>query len=267
MFTTDPATTNGEQQSAPAEGSLQRNLSMLAASSVRRRKYSLHKESLDKVIEELERWQQIFDPSWYLIIRSAVERVDTELARSLGESSRSTASSTTLYSAQTIRFVVKNSGKADNAVFIQEAGLKNAEKTIIRFSNMQVTVKSGSRRSKSYILDTAFCPPYANPEVLTRDVQDLARRLSQSDPMTFSLLTCKGVLKPSSGPEPPSSFTFVFHVPSRFSSPESLRGKLTTADKSHSFSERFRLANQLATSVSYVHDLDSCTRTFAQRQL
>jgi hypothetical protein len=227
--------------------------SILPKGSVRRSKYLLHKESLDKVIEELEKWQQIFDPSWYLIVRSATEKVDTQLAKSLGTPMRSSASSITLCSAQNIRSVIKDESSAATAVFLPESGLRDASESTIQFSNMKLVVKKGSGGSRTYILDSVSCPTYANPSAFTKNVRDLARKLAYADPETFNLLSCKGVLKHTTKPKPATSFTFVFKLPEKFSEPESLRSLLITSDKSHSLSDRFKLANQLATSVSYVH--------------
>ncbi|KAI1766703.1 hypothetical protein GGR53DRAFT_485648 [Hypoxylon sp. FL1150] len=39
------------------------------------------RESLDKTISELEQWQRIFDPTWYLMILMADRTIDSELLR------------------------------------------------------------------------------------------------------------------------------------------------------------------------------------------
>ena len=48
---------------------------------VKRSKYALLEGRLNKAIDDLETWQGIFDPSWYLIIKAAIPQIDEELAR------------------------------------------------------------------------------------------------------------------------------------------------------------------------------------------
>ncbi|KAL9078816.1 MAG: hypothetical protein Q9157_002257 [Trypethelium eluteriae] len=45
---------------------------------VKRFKYASLKESLDRTIRDLESWQKMFDPSWFLIMRVASQHVDME---------------------------------------------------------------------------------------------------------------------------------------------------------------------------------------------
>src|SRR5438045_4136049 len=49
---------------------------------LKRWKYVLHlKQSLDKAIEELDAWQKMFDPSWFLIMKVANPLIDAELTK------------------------------------------------------------------------------------------------------------------------------------------------------------------------------------------
>jgi serine/threonine protein kinase len=51
----------------------------------------------------------------------------------------------------------------------------------------------------------------------------------------------------------PDAYTFIFRIPSGFSQPRSLRSCLQNMRGTDSLSDRFRLGNELARSVSYVH--------------
>lgn len=46
---------------------------------IKRFKYVSLKEYLDKTIADMESWQRLFDPSWFLIMRVARQHVDKEL--------------------------------------------------------------------------------------------------------------------------------------------------------------------------------------------
>lgn len=88
------------------------------------------------------------------------------------------------------------------------------------------------------------------------DVRELARKLSYTDPFAFGILQCKGVIRVmESGSQRPSSFDFVFRTPKTLGNePRTLRSYLSS-DANHTLTDRFKLAQQLAKSTSYVHAL------------
>jgi serine/threonine protein kinase len=97
-------------------------------------------------------------------------------------------------------------------------------------------------------------PPQANVSLFSKDIRDLARKLSYTDPITFGLLNCYGVVrKVDSTTRRPTSFCFVFRTPEGMSDPCSLRGSLISSDADHSLSDRFKMAKELAKSVSGIH--------------
>lgn len=51
-------------------------------------KYALFGKSLDTAIDELDMWQRIFDPLWYLIMKLASPQIDVELQALLPRSAR-----------------------------------------------------------------------------------------------------------------------------------------------------------------------------------
>ncbi|MCJ1359880.1 MAG: hypothetical protein MMC33_009883, partial [Icmadophila ericetorum] len=110
---------------------------------------------------------------------------------------------------------------------------------------------------KWLVVDCIPCDPAADVSLVTRDVRELARKLSSVDPFTFGILQCRGVVRvvdPSN--KKPSSFDFVFQIPRELSiEPRSLRGYLSS-HFNHTLTDRFQLAKQLAKSISYVHTLD-----------
>lgn len=184
-------------------------------SSVKRGKYALLKEYLDISIDELESWQRIFDPSWFLVMRVASQLIDTELNRGCVEHA-------SLGPAHHLRDVLRDEPQKKVSVFLPEDGLDSAQTFNIPFSSAKTVQRSGS--GKWLILDSIGCDPQANLILLSRDIRNLATKLSQADPITFGLLNCYGVIRvldPSS--RRPTSFKFVFRTPEGMCQPRSLR--------------------------------------------
>lgn len=48
---------------------------------IKRLKYALVEDKLNKAIDDLETWQNIFDPSWYLLAKAATPQIDDELSK------------------------------------------------------------------------------------------------------------------------------------------------------------------------------------------
>ncbi|ERF69763.1 hypothetical protein EPUS_07589 [Endocarpon pusillum Z07020] len=212
---------------------------------LKRFKYVLIKECLDHAIKDLEEWQKKFDPSWFLIMKVASPVIDQELDKDKTE----VASMST---AKGLRDSLKDEPQIKTSIFLPNDGLISASRRRIPFSTAHTIEKTNS--IKWFILDSIPCDPEVNPSILTKYVRDMARKLSHADPFTFSLLNCRGVIKVlDSAKKRVTSFDFVFRVPEGMENPRSLRNILISADGSVSLSDRFKLAQQLATSVSYVH--------------
>jgi hypothetical protein len=211
---------------------------------LKRLKYILIKECMDNAINDLEEWQKRFDPSWFLIMKVANPVIDQELARDKTE----VASMST---AKGLRDSLKEEPQIKTSIFLPEDGLI-VNRRSIPFSTAQTMQRTTS--SKWFILDSVECDPEASPSTLTKDVRDLARKLSHADPLTFGLLNCRGVIKVvDAAKKNITSFDFVFKVPEGMEDPRSLRNILISGDSNLSLSDRFKVAQQLATSVSYVH--------------
>jgi len=224
---------------------------------VRKWKYALFKENLDVSIAELEAWQRIFDPTWYLLLKVTTENktassiVDQELAKRPAVTGSALRSST-----QRLRHTLTSAPKVNTAIFLPENGLDVAHSSIIPFSSAKTgqRLTDSQQPGQSYILESFSCPPNVDRKVLTRDIRDFALKLAHADPDFFGLLRCKGVIPHClDGSRVPESFTFVFWMPTGMSQPVSLRSRLIDGSMHHSLSERFRLGSELAKSVSFVH--------------
>jgi len=210
----------------------------------KRAKYALLEARLNKAIDDLETWQGIFDPSWYLIIKAAIPQIDEELARYTGS-----PASVVILPSFSLRNILRSPSQDMTPIWLNEEGITNLSIADIPFSSAKLAQRSDG--SKGWILESILCPAPVNPTEFTKKIRDLARKLSLADPVTFGLLNCKGVVKQVDGAVP--SFTFVFRMPNGLSEPASLRSMLLLGDSYHSLSDRFVIASQLAKSVCYIH--------------
>ncbi|MCJ1231933.1 hypothetical protein MMC12_008612 [Toensbergia leucococca] len=214
---------------------------------VKRWKYVLAKQYLDEAIEDLASWQKMFDPAWFLIMKVSSPFIDQELSRN--------GSAISLFtSASSLRDALREEPIQKVPVFLPKDGLETARMREIPFAAAKCVPRAGS--DKWLVVDRILCDPEADVSLVTRDVRELARKLSSVDPFTFGILQCRGVVRvvePSSGK--PSSFDFIFQIPRELSNePRSLRGYLSS-HFNHTLTDRFQLAKQLAKSISYVHTL------------
>ncbi|KAL9047358.1 MAG: hypothetical protein Q9214_000042 [Letrouitia sp. 1 TL-2023] len=214
---------------------------------VKRWKYVLVKEGLDRTIEDLETWQKMFDPSWFLILMTSSPQIDMELGRH-----HEAPASSLLNSTQILRNTLQGIAHQEGSIFLPEDGLRSARIFDIPFSSSKVAQRAGS--SKLFVLDSVPCAANGNLQRLTTDVRELARKLVHADPIHFGLLKCYGVVRE---PMPQGSqqmfFTFVFRTVEGHSVPQSLRASLLAGEANHPLSDRLDIAKDLAKSISFVH--------------
>lgn len=214
---------------------------------IKKWKYVLVKQGLDESIDDLATWQKIFDPSWFLILRVSHPSIDQELSRN-----RSADSS--FARAHSLRDALREEPLEKLSVFLPKDGLETARMRGIPFASAKCMQRAGS--DKWLIVDCIPCDPEADIDLVTKDVRELARKLSSVEPLTFGILQCRGVVRVAdSSTRRPSSFDFIFQIPKELSNePKSLRGYLSL-NFNLTLTTRFQLAKQLAKSISYVHTL------------
>jgi len=204
------------------------------------------KDSLDKAIEELEIWQKMFDPSWFLILKISDPLIDAQLAGKDAESP-------SLSLAHHFRDSLKDDPQIKVNIFLpNDDGLASAQRCHIPLSTALMAQRPGSRTA--VILDSVGCDRDSDISTMTKDVRTLARKLRHADPLTFGLLQCFGVVRVvDRATRKPVAFDFVFRIPKGMDEPRSLRSQLVAHNLDHSLSDRFRMAKQLANSVSFLH--------------
>ncbi|CEL11615.1 hypothetical protein ASPCAL14716 [Aspergillus calidoustus] len=218
---------------------------------VRRIKYARLQTKIKKTIDDLENWQRLFDPSWYLLMVAAAPQIDDYLKDY--EQTATPATRVPISSARRLRSVRHTKTVKQPPIFYKESDTASLIIHDIPMSPARLGLRGDP--SKTLILDSRIYPSdMIGRSQIEKDVRDLARKLVQADPFEFGLLQCKGVVKHSNdGSSIPPSFTFIFRLPPGCSQPRSLRHCLVNVQRPDSLSDRFRLASELAKSVLYVH--------------
>ncbi|KAL0937139.1 het-s domain protein [Colletotrichum truncatum] len=235
-------------------------------SGVKRWKYARLREVIDDSIEQLQQWQSIFDPTWYLILRMGNKFIDDELSKTTDVAqgrtssaypiSSSGATSNTLSSAQSFRKALKGEGACDIHVTLPESGLDWGSVRKIEYSSTALIQRKGSE--KMFAIDTIVCDTSYDISRLRADTEGLAKKLKKEEIRAFGLLSCKGVIK-KKNPETQrlGSMYLAFQLPhhGEHNMPVSLRRHLLQ-DRSCSLSRVLDVAKQLARAVSFVHTFD-----------
>ena len=194
-------------------------------------KYAMIKDHLDKIIEEIESWQRVsLNPLWFFILKFQSQQFDKDLDRAKGEN-RSQG-----HKMITQAIAVRNPLRkiSSTKVFLPPKKLESAETAEIAFSS----VTSVHIDNKWRLVDSVS-------NLSKEAVRNLVVKLESTNPSTFGLLTCLGAVHDQKKNE----FSFIFRMPDNMSHPETLRTSIIVSNSSHSLSNRFRLATQLARAV------------------
>jgi hypothetical protein len=231
----------------------------------RKAKYVCKKESLYKIVEEIEKWQARFDPTWMLIMQMSSGKIDEVLSEEQKKSELDRAPF--ILAAKRIRDLRKEGQSTKiGSTWINSAELDTA---YLRLPYSSV-LKSSMKSSEGMVLvDTMVCNPAADINSTSREVRNLARFLAEVEPATFGLLNCQGVVEihkehPKTentqtergdwnlSVKPLVEFKFVFAVPKILTEPRSLRALLVSAIP-YPLSERLALAQKLTRSIFFIH--------------
>ncbi|KAK4043823.1 hypothetical protein C8A01DRAFT_43378 [Parachaetomium inaequale] len=229
-------------------------------------KYAVYQSALDATIQDLENWQRRCETALDLNMRDPNPVIDEKLKTMREEKQTGGGAATKEHKFSTatsplsltggIRDALQPRG-AQPSIFLPTMPLFTFP---IPFSRAKAAcMPSSSKAARWFILDTLPCRPQTDVHALNNDVRDLARKLKRAHPFAFGLLNCKGVMRVF-GQAPNldlEGFDLVFNVPDGTDPRQmkSLRGLLlgTEGGGAPSLSRRVRLAQELATSVSYVH--------------
>ncbi|KAF8243019.1 hypothetical protein K440DRAFT_606725 [Wilcoxina mikolae CBS 423.85] len=223
---------------------------------VRKVKYAmLFKKEIEDTVRQLEEWQGMLDPGFFLIARCKGGRVDTQLQLRETEEEEGGQVQAMKRLRQALRGLPEARGGRTISLRAEDFG---GQKIPVYYSTAAVTLDSQSRRN--VIITTVTSGPRSDLEQFQKDVYELVQILSRADPMTFGILACKGVIQQTlPSPRPRTEFELVFDFPGDLSAPKSLRELLNAStatgdvNPTHSLEEHFHLSKQLARSVMFVH--------------
>ncbi|KAI8630779.1 hypothetical protein F5Y19DRAFT_33759 [Xylariaceae sp. FL1651] len=219
----------------------------------KRVRYAFKKARLDEVIDALEMWQRLSDPSWFLILSMHDRQLDDMLEEN------ESAVTGAIPSTRTIRTgfssSVISSSNSSPGLSLPAMALDGMAISQIPFCDSRFAVNIRSDREVTYILDNIHCLHAAAYQSTKRNMRDLAKRLQHNEPENFGLLRCKGFVaemgNPSAGTQ--NTFLMVLRTPPGFARPRSLRDILLNTEPPTSLSHRFLIAREMARSIAYVH--------------
>lgn len=226
-------------------------------SGVKKWKVPLLRESLDATIQQLELWQRIFDPTWFLILRSNDEIIDKELTTTMNDSIAGTleqgnSTTSSLAGAKGLRRIM-NEPEAKVHISLSAEGLDWKKAEVVAYSTTSLIPKTGSE--KQFVVDTVDC---SGLEITSAraDAESLAKKLQYVEPEVFGLLTCFGLVKRRiNGTRQIASLDLIFEKPSNTGVPQTLREHLMQPQPC-SLTQVLDIARQLARAVSFVHSCD-----------
>ncbi|KAJ9602315.1 hypothetical protein H2200_013170 [Cladophialophora chaetospira] len=213
----------------------------------RKAKFALKiKECLHKTLDDLKTWQDMLDPSWFLMARIPSTVIDQQLAVSRPYS---LSSATTIVGIRDELHTTNN--EKTESIFVSADRL-SAKRNLIPLSFS--TMSNDQQTLDPVIVDSFLCNPLTDTAAVTKDIRNLARILSKIDPLVFGVLSCRGVIKYIDTDPAQSRFEFIFSIPPSLQNPASLRGILVHSRDDYSLNDRLDLAKRIASSVLFVHN-------------
>lgn len=201
---------------------------------------------LKGVVNELEKWQRRFDPSWYLITLLSTPKVD----KGLKEQGNNASSARIVQIRSAIRDVSLQRSDPLDSIFKPNESV-DSDRYRIPGTNSFTT------RYNDYqvILDRTNYGGKFSAQAIKAQVRDSARMLMHVDPASFGLLKCLGAVE-SQGNQSESAhvpqFDFILEIPDGLDSPKTLRDQLLDKERP-SLTVIMQLAKQLTRSVMFVH--------------
>jgi hypothetical protein len=221
-------------------------------------KYASKKKALYDIVEDIEKWQARYDPSWILIMQMATGENINEQIQDQEKKNPGTREIPIIAAAKGIRDAARtrqDSTRDMGSIWIEADDIDLAPETLQYSSVLVSNVPSLKETQELVLIDTMVSNPAANTNYTIKEVRNLARTLAVVDPETFGLLKCRGVMKvPKLASTNLMDFKFIFDVPHGLTEPKSLRAILMSKS-SFPLDERLELAKKLTSSVLFVHTI------------
>ena len=234
------------------------------------------KQCLERTVEDIAKWHQMFDPTWFLISRVPGTLVDSELQH---DHASEMSSASALKQLRDAVHHGKGNNDRNKRIFLKPDFLHGRD-GFVPDSTLHMGTSIGG---EEVLLDTVIAHPMASPARVRKEIRQLAYTMSTVDPASFGLLKCVGVIERSLGTseedssrysgddytqatkkaafggervEPALTFEFVFSIPKGLSHPQSLRALLSRAGERPRLNDRLFLAQHLVNAVMFVHSSD-----------
>lgn len=212
----------------------------------------LLKNSLEEAASELSESNTLLQPLLFLLPRMSDPRIDQK---------SNTSSNKAISAVRNLRQALKPTSSRTPAPFIVFDDFESDRKLI---PSTSVMIKRLPTDGRDVIIDSIPCvgPAAGN---ISRDIRDLARVLKEVEPMTFGILSCRGLVKVKASNGKLSKLEMVFDVPTELENPRSLRDLLISLQLGHGrhpINARIQLAKRLARTVFYVHSAEFVHKNF-----
>lgn len=193
----------------------------------------------------------MFDPSWFLINRVSSPDIDNQLS---DRSVKAIDSVSTLKGLREAVQAAQSKPVSENGTWIWLMPDTIMEQRA-EVTSSSVQIAQSRTNSQCLLVDTIVPDTQAQLSMITKDIRDLARILSKSDPQVFGLLRCVGVIREAQSSDKTQSMKFelLFSIPDGLRTPTSLGTFLRTSEGHYSLNERFDLTRSLASSIMYIH--------------
>lgn len=225
------------------------NKNITKRGGAKRLKYATYaKASLDGIIEDLRKWQTMFDPSWFFLARISGPFIDHQLREEKAAGSRAVSLVRQMRQAHKVPERVSVSS---TSIFLQ-AGYEIMGQHSVNLSSASTGFISDQR----VIIDHIPVDEQIDLGAAMTDVRDLARILSTVDTALFGLFCCHGVIKVQDHyAAKVTRFDLIYPIPYELgqAAPLSLRSLITDRSRKYPLDERFRLSVSLARSIVFLH--------------
>lgn len=232
---------------------------------------ALVKESLEAAITELDKWQAQVELPYYLMARISNPRVDEKLA---AVTQRPRGDTKGAEEIKRLRDTMKSerdgggttpgggdggwAGRGGKSCWIEASKLSDGGRVIDPYASSELKLVKLGPAGKEYLADIILIKNLPDEgQMAMAGIRDVARILAQSEPLTFGILKCHGVVKELRNHKTEVVFQVLFSIPDKLDQPRSLRSYLAAAKDErrtkYPLNERFALAKKVARSVMFVH--------------
>jgi hypothetical protein len=155
--------------------------------ATKKMKYVLKKSTLYQIVNEIEKWQARYDPTWILIMQMSIGDIDEGFHEQ--QKKLKHPEIPIVAAAKGIRDAAKaiQDGKVERRLPIWIDHLDLNPSSIPHSSVKLSTLQDGK---ETVLIDTMISNPVANAERTVKEVRNLAHILAEVDPSTFGLLKC-----------------------------------------------------------------------------